>query len=78
MSVFLYQVYKARLGRGVGASKVHSGAVVLLLLACCLLLLLWLFCVLLCVALCPYYFCNRLGGEGGGWLLCLVCLPGVS
>ena len=35
---------------------------------------LWLFCV----ALCPFWCCSRLYGEGGGCLLCLVCLPGVS
>ena len=34
--------------------------------------------VLLCVTLCPFWFCSRLGGEGVGWLLCLVCLLGVS
>ena len=40
---------------------------------------LWLFYVLLCVTLCRFRCCGRLGGGGGGggWLLCLVCLPGV-
>ena len=31
------------------------------------------------VTLCPFLFCNHLDGEEReSWLLCLVCLPGVS
>ena len=80
------------LGPGFGASGVHlspivawaavlSKAVILLLLAFCLLLLpLWESVVVLCFVVC--YFMSilvlQLSWWGGGWLLCLVCLPGVS
>ena len=33
--------------------------------------------VLYFVTLCPFLFCDHLDGEES-WLLCLVCLPGVS
>ena len=60
----------------------HSKAVVLLLLTCCLLLLpLWEFVIVLCFVV--RYFMpilvlqsSSFGRES--WLLCLVCLPGVS
>ena len=74
-------------GPPVAWAAVCSGALVLLLLTFCLLLLpLWEYVVvliLLYVNLCPFWCYNHLGGEGGGWLvggwlLCLVCLPGVS
>ena len=34
--------------------------------------ILWLFYVLLCVALCPFWFCNHLDGEGAGCLVWFV------
>ena len=60
-------------------AAVRSGVVVLLLLACCLIFWshcgsLWLFYVLLCVGLCPFWFCGRLLGEGGGGLVALLGL----
>ena len=33
-----------------------------------------MFCVLLCVALCPFWCCGRLGGGGGGGLVALLGL----
>ena len=56
-------------------ATVRSKAVVLLLLTCCLLLLpLWEYVIVLCFVV--RYFMS-IGGRKG-WLLCLVCLPGVT
>ena len=59
-------------------AAVRSGAVVLLLLTFCLLFSncgsLWLFYTLLYVALCPFWWCNHLDGEGGEGLVALLGL----
>ena len=92
LGIFVLQ-QQQNLGRGFGAGEVHlgppvawaavrSGAVVLLLLTFCWLLLpLWESVVVLCFVV--RYFVSILVMQSswwgrGGWLLCLVCLPGVS
>ena len=66
----------------VALAAVRSGAVVLLLLTFCLLLRpLWGSVVVLCFVVCCFVSILVLRSSwcgGGGWLLCLVCLPGVS
>ena len=64
------------------ATSVHSKAVVLLLLTFCLLLLpLWESVIVLCFVV--RYFMSILVLQSSwwgreSWLLCLICLPGVS
>ena len=66
----------------VAYADVRSKAVVLLLLTCCLLLLpLWESVIVLCFVV--RYFMSLLVLQSSwwgreSWLLCLVCLPGVS
>ena len=91
--VFLVLQRRRSLGRGLGASKMHLGppgglgycpfwgcGSVVVDFFCCYSHCgsLWLFYVLLYVTLCPFWCCSRRGEEGGGWLLCLICLPCVS
>ena len=63
-------------------AAVRSGAVVLLLLAFCLLLLpLWESVIVLCFVVRCFESILVLPSSwwaGESWLLCLVCLPGVS
>ena len=60
-------------------AAVHSKAVVLLLTCCLLLLPLWESVIVLCFVV--SYFMSILVLQSWvreSWLLCLVCLPGVS
>ena len=83
----------ADLGRRFGTCKMHlsppvayvavrSTAVVLLLLTFCLLLLpLWESVIVLCFVVCYFMSILELQSSWWGrksWLLCLICLPGVS
>ena len=57
-------------------AAVRSRAVVLLLLTCCLLLLPWWESV---IVLCFVVLVLQSSGYGReSWLLCSICLPGVS
>ena len=61
-------------------AAVRSGAVVLLLLTFCLLLLpLWESVIVLCFVVRCFLSVLVLQSSwwGGGWFLCLICLPGV-
>ena len=73
---------KVHLSRPVAKADVRSKAVVLLLLTFCLLLLqLWESVIVLCFVV--RYFMSILVLQSSwwgreSWLLCLICLPGVS
>ena len=92
-STFFVLQQQQNLGRRFGTSKMHvsphvalaavrSKVVVLLLLTCFLLLLpLWESVIVLCFVVC--YFVSILVLQSSrwvreSWLLCFVCLPGVS
>ena len=71
-----------RLSPPVAGAAVGSKAVVLLLLTFCLLLLpLWESVIVLCFVVCYFMSVLVLQSSWWGresWLLCLICLPGVS
>ena len=72
---------KMHLSPSVALATVHSKVVVMLLIQCWLLLPLWDSVIFLCFVM--RYFMSILVLQSswwgrGSWLLCLVCLPGVS